>query len=183
MEPRLQGLRPWQPLPHRTHAHHPFSVASISGEKRILHAKTSAPPQRSERAGTVGGIRPWQVPWIIAARSCSRRLIGLAGPGLTPPCPCHEPSLEGELHPSQPCMHMSQTCDYQMQAKPWHHRDTLLLQPRTHLFLLLFSSSARQPCFPKRGLHYRNGLHFPPELARVLQISPTPCIQYCNSVP
>ena len=68
------------------HAHHPFRVASISGEKRILHAKTSAPPQRSVRAGTVGGIRPRQVPWMIAARSCSRRLLGLGGPGLTPPC-------------------------------------------------------------------------------------------------
>jgi len=51
MEPRPQGLRPWQPPPHRAHAHHPFRVASISGEKRILHAKTSAPPQRSVRAG------------------------------------------------------------------------------------------------------------------------------------
>ena len=51
MEPRPQGLRPWQPLPHRAHAHHPFLVASISGEKRIVHAKTSAPPQRSVRAG------------------------------------------------------------------------------------------------------------------------------------
>ena len=67
----------------------PFLVASISGEKRIVHAKTSAPPQRSVRAGTVGGIRPRQVPWMIAARSCSRRLLGLGGPGLTPPCPCH----------------------------------------------------------------------------------------------
>ena len=75
MEPRPQGLRPWQPLPHRAHAHHPFIVASISGEKRIVHAKTSAPPQRSVRAGTVGGIRPRQVPWMIAARSCSRRLL------------------------------------------------------------------------------------------------------------
>ena len=46
------------------HAHHPFRVASISGEKQILHAKTSAPPQRSVRAGTVGGIRPRQVPWM-----------------------------------------------------------------------------------------------------------------------
>jgi hypothetical protein len=89
MEPRPQGLRPWQPPPHRAHAHHPFRVASISGEKRILHAKTSAPPQRSVRAGTVGGIRPRQVPWTIAARSCSRRLLGLDGPGLTPPCPRH----------------------------------------------------------------------------------------------
>ena len=91
MEPRPQGLRPWQPLPHRAHAHqhhpHPFLVASISGEKRIVHAKTSAPPQRSEHAGTVGGIRRRQVPWMIAARSWSRRLLGLAGPGLTPPCP------------------------------------------------------------------------------------------------
>ena len=63
----------WQSLPHRAHAHHPFRVASISGEKRILHAKTSAPPQRKARAGTVGGSRPRQVPWMIAARSCSRR--------------------------------------------------------------------------------------------------------------
>jgi len=52
-----------------------------------MQAKTSAPPQRSEHAGTVGGIRRRQVPWMIAARSWSRRLLGLAGPGLTPPCP------------------------------------------------------------------------------------------------
>ena len=36
---------------------------------RAKKAKTSAPPQRSLRARTVGGIRPWQVPWIIVARS------------------------------------------------------------------------------------------------------------------
>ena len=57
---------------------------------RAKKAKTSAPPQKSVRAGTVGGIRPRQVPWTIAARSCSRRLLGLGGPGLTPPCPRHQ---------------------------------------------------------------------------------------------
>jgi hypothetical protein len=70
------------------------------GSLRIMHAKTSAPPQRSERAGTVGGIRLRQVPWMIAARSWSRRLLGLAGPGLTPPCPCHTtvPSQHAQRH-------------------------------------------------------------------------------------
>ena len=44
---------------------------------------------------TVGGIRPRQVPWMISARSCSRRLLGLGGPGLTPPCPRHRRHAPG----------------------------------------------------------------------------------------
>ena len=51
-------------------------------------AKTSAPPERSVRAGTAGYIKPWQVPWMISARSCPRRVLGLGVLGLTPPCPC-----------------------------------------------------------------------------------------------
>ena len=35
MEPRPQGLRPWQPLPHHAHAHHPFLVASISAKNGL----------------------------------------------------------------------------------------------------------------------------------------------------
>jgi hypothetical protein len=63
----------------------PTRPISASGQKRILHGLDQAPPQRSVRAGPAGGIRPWQRPWMISARSCSRHLLGLC---VCSPCPC-----------------------------------------------------------------------------------------------
>ena len=89
---RQQTCHPRRPVPPKflgPRAPRPFcafpQVVSQDGEKS---AKTSAPPQRSVRAGTAGGIRTWQVPWMRSALSCSRRLLGLGVLGLTPPGPC-----------------------------------------------------------------------------------------------
>jgi hypothetical protein len=53
----------------------PFLPDSSSLSSRTGSAKTAAPPQRSVRAGTAGDTRLWQVPWMISARSCPRRVL------------------------------------------------------------------------------------------------------------